>query len=117
MLKPVNIKLLIHSPKLCFKTYMPYTPTRVYNQSATLLDNIFVNKIENPILSRNIVSDISDSFSQFCIMQSDKYINYQYQTNAKIREYYKFSQSKLNDDIYSTNYLLVCYHRKQKRQY
>ncbi len=82
-------------------------PTRVYNQSATLIDNIFVNKIENPILSGNIVSDISDHFSQFCIIQSDKYINYQYQPNAKIRDYSKFSESKFNDDIAQINWYTI----------
>ena len=45
-------------------------PTRIYNNSATLIDNIFVNNIENPILSGNIVSDVSDHFSQFCIIQN-----------------------------------------------
>jgi hypothetical protein len=42
-------------------------PTRVYNNSATLIDNIFVNKLDDHILSGNIISDISDHFSQFRI--------------------------------------------------
>lgn len=42
-------------------------PTRVYNSSATLIDNIFTNNPSNVILSGNIVSDISDHYSQFCI--------------------------------------------------
>ena len=46
-------------------------PTRVHNNSATLTDNIFVNKMENEIISGNIVSDISDHYSQFCIMRSN----------------------------------------------
>ena len=54
-------------------------PTRVYNNSATLIDNIFVNKIENPILSGNIVSDISDHFSQFCIIQTYNKTKHSYQ--------------------------------------
>ena len=37
-------------------------PTRVYNNSATLIDNIFVNKLDDHILSGNIISDISDHF-------------------------------------------------------
>ena len=51
---------------LCFS---PTTdkPTRVHNASATLIDNVFVNNVNNDahILSGNIVSDISDHFSQF----------------------------------------------------
>ena len=34
-------------------------PTRVYNNSATLIDNIFVNKLDSKINSGNIISDIS----------------------------------------------------------
>ena len=32
-------------------------PTRVYGNSATLIDNIFINNPENNIVSSNIVSD------------------------------------------------------------
>ena len=45
-------------------------PTRIHRNSATLIDNIFVNNFENSFLSGNIRSDISDHFSQFCIIQS-----------------------------------------------
>ena len=38
-------------------------PTRVHNASATLIDNIY----DAHILSGNIVSDVSDHFSQFCV--------------------------------------------------
>lgn len=41
-------------------------PTRVHGNSATLIDNIFVNNIKGTVSSGNIVSDISDHFSQFC---------------------------------------------------
>ena len=42
-------------------------PTRVHNSSATLIDNILTNNIDVNITSGNIVSDISDHFSQFCV--------------------------------------------------
>ena len=45
-------------------------PTRVCNNSATLIDNIFTNKFSEYFASGNIVSDITDHFSQFCIFQS-----------------------------------------------
>ena len=35
-------------------------PTRVYKNTATLIDNILVNKMDAGIYSGNIVSDISD---------------------------------------------------------
>ena len=47
-------------------------PTRVSSNSATLIDNIFVNQIGSEITSGNIISDISDHFSQFCIIKSLK---------------------------------------------
>ena len=46
-------------------------PTRVYNNSATLIDNIFISKIEDEITSCNIVSDLSDHYSQFCAVHSN----------------------------------------------
>ena len=42
-------------------------PTRIYNNTATLIDNVFTNTIDNDLISGNIVSDISDHFSQFSI--------------------------------------------------
>ena len=47
-------------------------PTRINNNSATLIDNVFVNTFDQQITSGNIVSDISDHYSQFCIMQSTR---------------------------------------------
>ena len=57
----------------CLQSYalLPTTdkPTRVHNHSATLVENIFTNKFCE-YFARNIVSDIADHFSQFCIVQS-----------------------------------------------
>ena len=47
-------------------------PTRVHRTSATLIDNIFVNNPDKLLASGNIISDISDHFSQFCITTSAK---------------------------------------------
>ena len=47
-------------------------PTRVYRTSATLIDNIFINNPDKLLASGNIISDISDHFSQFCITTSTK---------------------------------------------
>ena len=41
-------------------------PTRVYNNSASLIDNILKNKVDVEITRGNIISDISDHYSQFC---------------------------------------------------
>ena len=45
-------------------------PTRVNSNSATLIDNTFVNQIGREITSGNIISDISDHYSQLCIIKS-----------------------------------------------
>ena len=43
-------------------------PTHVHSNSFTLIDNIFTSKVN--IISGNIISDISDHFSQFCLTSS-----------------------------------------------
>ena len=45
-------------------------PTHVYNNSATLIDNILTNKVDVKITSGNIISDISDHYSQFCVFHT-----------------------------------------------
>ena len=45
-------------------------PTRVHRNSFSLIDNIFTNKVNENIISGNIISDISDHFSQFCLTSS-----------------------------------------------
>ena len=41
-------------------------PMHVYNNSATLINNILTNKVDVKITSGNINSDISNHYSQFC---------------------------------------------------
>ena len=45
-------------------------PTRVHNSSATLIDNILTDNADANISSGNTVSDISDHFSQFCVLDN-----------------------------------------------
>ena len=49
----------------CYLIPTVVKPTRVRSTSATLIDNIFVNTPEKVLVSGNIISDISDHFSQF----------------------------------------------------
>ena len=44
--------------------------TRVRRTLPTLIDNISVNNPDRVYANRNVVSDISDYFSQFCILNS-----------------------------------------------
>ena len=41
-------------------------PTRVYENSATLIDKIFSNNLENSLICGNIVTDTTDHFTQVC---------------------------------------------------
>ena len=45
-------------------------PMRVHNNSATLIDNILTYKVDVKISSGNIISDISDHYSQFCVLHT-----------------------------------------------
>ena len=47
-------------------------PACVHRISASLIDNIFVNNPNQVLISGNIITDVSDHFSQFCIMTSGR---------------------------------------------
>ena len=42
----------------------------MHSNSFSLIDNIFTSKVNENIISGNIISDISDHFSQFCLTGS-----------------------------------------------
>lgn len=72
-------------------------PTRVHGNSATLIDNIFVNNIKGTVSSGNIVSDISDHFSQFCIFHS--FGGKTLLQEKQIRDYSHFSSTAFISDL------------------
>ena len=53
---------------------LPYvtTPTRVTSHSETLIDNIFSNKIEDDLISGNIITTRSDHYGQFLLQKKHK---------------------------------------------
>ena len=57
---------------LCFLYPTIAKPTRVYKNPAALINNILVNKLDLGNYGGNILSDISDHYSQFCIFQKIK---------------------------------------------
>ena len=67
-------------------------PTRIYGESSTLTDNILLNNIECNSVSGNIVSDISEHFSQICLLYNCKV--YAWYRKKKIRDYAKFKKRK-----------------------
>ena len=77
-------------------------PTRVRNNSASLIDNIFVNNPNHVLISGNIISDISDHFSQFCIIKSPRQ---RHKINkTKIRDYSRFSEYSYASDVAQVNW-------------
>ena len=87
--------LSLHS---CYLIPIVDKPTRVYRASATIIDNTFVNNPDKLLASGNIISDISDHFSQFCITTSARDKKQQIKS-VKMRDYSKFSADSFAKDL------------------
>ena len=83
-------------------------PTRVYGNSATLIDNIFINNPED-IVSSNIVSNTTDHFSQMCMLTSlckPLFLN----NKTKVRDYASLNAKSFFDDLQNINWNNICKH-------
>ena len=78
-------------------------PTRVYGNSATLIDSIFVNNPENNIVCGNIVSDTTDHFSQMCILTSQCKTFFS-NNKTKVRDYSAFNAKSFINDLQNINW-------------
>ena len=56
----------------CFLLPSIDKPTRIHKNSASLIENIFINNPDQVLNSGNLVTDVSDHFSQICILSSSK---------------------------------------------
>ena len=72
-------------------------PMRVYRNSATLIDNILVKNVKGTVSSGNVVSNVSDHLTQFCIFHSCK--NKISPPRQKIRDYSRFSKSIFHNEL------------------
>ena len=90
-------RAFLSSLQSCFLFPLIDKPTRVRSTSATLIDNIFINNSDQVVACGNIISDISDHFSQFCILKSirDK-IKVK---KSKVRDFSRFSRDSFNVDL------------------
>ena len=77
-------------------------PTRVTKDSATIIDNIFTNNVNNTVISGNIKTDFSDHFSQFITVNNQK-IDLKSITMYK-RDYSNFSENSFRDDVSIQNF-------------
>ena len=70
-------------------------PTRVHKRSATLIDNIFVSNPDQVEYSGNIITALTDHFSQFCIIKSAK--SKHVKRTKKMRDFTRFSADAFKD--------------------
>jgi len=78
-------------------------PTRVYENSATLIDNILVNNTANLLSCGNIISHISDHFSQFCVM-SNNLMKKSVNGFKKVRDFSHFSEVEFLAEVSNINW-------------
>ena len=72
-------------------------PTRVRSSFATLIVKIFIKNPNQVVTCKNIVSDISDHFSQFCILKS---VKDKVKVNKfKVRNFSQFSANCVNAEL------------------
>ena len=76
----------------------------MFNYSATLVDNILTNKVDVKITSGNIVSDISDHYSQFCVFHTS--LENSNSRGKRIRDFFLVSL-KIRFTLNSTMYFLI----------
>ena len=89
---------------LCCYGFQPHIlqPTRMTENTATVIDNIFSNNIQDEITSGNILLTLSEHFSQFVSVKRDK-IDIK-KINIYQRDYSKFSSTSFRDDVSIQNW-------------
>ena len=75
-------------------------PTRVYGNSATLIDNIFSNNLENSLICGNIVTDTTDHFTQVCIVATHPNPLHYSKQRKKISDYSSFNANRFLSELH-----------------
>ena len=86
----------------CYLIPTVRSKTRVRSTSATVIDHIFVNTPEKVLVSGNIISDISNHFSQFCILTS--IVNQTKEQSRKVRDFSTFSADSFTANVSQVNW-------------
>lgn len=97
-------------PTIATTFYCPFkiviSPQQLTSQhvstSATLIDNIFINNPDKVVACGNLISDISDHISQFCILKSMK--DKIRVKKSKMRDFSRFSSDRLHADLSNVNW-------------
>ena len=89
---------------LCSFGLLPHVlqPTRVTDNTATVIDNIFSNNTQDNIVSGNMLLSLSEHFSQFLSITREK-VNLK-KVNIYQRDYSKFSSDSFRDDVSIQNW-------------
>ena len=77
-------------------------PTRVTDNTSTIIDNIFSNNLQDDIISGNILLTLSEHFSQFISVNREK-IDLK-KINVYQRDYSRFSNESFRDDVFIQNW-------------
>ena len=88
----------------CSYGFLPHIlqPTRVTENTATVIDNIFSNNIQDDITCGNILLTLSEHFSQFLSVKREK-VDYK-NVNIYQRDYSTFSSKSFRDDVSIQNW-------------
>ena len=89
---------------LCSYSFLPniLQPTRVTVNTATVIDNIFSNNIQDEMKCGNILLTLSEHFSQFASIYREK-IDFK-KINMYQRDYSKFKCENFRDDVSTQNW-------------
>ena len=89
---------------LCSYGLLPHIlqPTRVTVNTASVIDNIFNNNLQDDIISGNVLLTLSDHFSQI-ISVSREQIDFK-KINIFQRDYSKYSSESFRDDVSIQNW-------------
>ena len=74
-------------------------PTRVHNNSYSLIDNIFISDLDHNISSGNIISDLTDHFSQFCIIEPPGHLFNPQRSKRLVRDFSHYSETNFLNEL------------------
>ena len=102
--KTKNCLLNIFFNLLCSYGFVPHIlqPTRVIDNTATIIDNIFRNNIQHNISCANILLTLSEHFSQYLSVKSEK-VDLK-EVNMYQQDYSTFSSESCCEDISIQNW-------------
>ena len=90
---------------LCSYGFLPHIlqPTRVTDNTASVIDNIFSNNIQDNIICGNILLTLSEHFSQFLFVEREN-VDLK-EINIYLRDYSTFSSESFRDDVSIQNWV------------